>query len=103
MNTLFDKIRTRIILRVSPLVRKLTRPNKYLTIETISEIVKDTGAELNTMAMSQRYSVISEVCTLDHKYESFYFPSNHACLVSDRVTVISGFRLTQNESLPKRS
>ncbi len=97
MNTLFDKIRTRIILRVSPLVRKLTRPDKYLTIETISEIVKDTGAELNTRAMSQRYSVISEVCTLDHKYESFYFPSNHACLVSDRVTakkaVLKGAKL----------
>ena len=58
MNTLFDKIRTRILLRVSPLVRKLTRPDKYLTIETISEIVKDTGAELNFGLCHNRYSVI---------------------------------------------
>ena len=70
----------------SSIVRKLTRPEKYITIQSILEIVKDTKAELNLKALAHGDTVINEVCTLDSAYESFFFPTNSACLVSDRKT-----------------
>lgn len=84
MKNLIYKVKTKCILSISPLVRRLTRPEKYMTIQAIPEIVKDAGAELNTKALSIGSSVICEVCTLDYRFESFYFPRNSACLVPDR-------------------
>lgn len=82
----FDRLKPKWILWKSSVVRKLTRPEKYITIQTILEIVKGTEAELNTKALLLGDSVINEVCTLDNAYESFFFPPNSVCLVSDRNT-----------------
>lgn len=81
-----DRAKTSCILWASSIVRKLTQPKKYITIQSVFEIVKETKAVLNSRALSRRDSIINEVCTLDDNYESFFFPTNCACLVSDRNT-----------------
>jgi UDP-N-acetylmuramoyl-tripeptide--D-alanyl-D-alanine ligase len=81
-----NRIKTRGILLFFSIVRKLTRPEKYITIQSIFEIVKDTKAELNAKAIARLHSVVDEVCVLGRSYQSFCFPSRFACLVSDRNT-----------------
>lgn len=86
MRNLIKALKTKCLLSFSQLIRKLTRPEKYITIQSIPEIVRDAGLELNTKALSLKNAVINEVCTLDENYESFFFPTNCACLVSDHNT-----------------
>ena len=86
MMSKFNRVKNNWILWGASVVRKLTKPRKYITIQSLLEIVKDTKAELNAKALLHRHSVIYEVCTLDDAYESFYFPTNCACLISDRNT-----------------
>jgi UDP-N-acetylmuramoyl-tripeptide--D-alanyl-D-alanine ligase len=86
MMSILDRVKTKCILLISPIIRRLTRPEKYLTIASLFEIVKDTKAELNSTAKLKGDSVVNEVCTLSHNFKSFYFPANFACLVSDRDT-----------------
>ena len=81
-----NKVKNKCIRLFSSIVRKLTQPEKYITIQSVLEIVKETKAELNSKALVHGKTVIKEVCTLDSAYESFFFPTNSACLVSDRET-----------------
>ena len=86
MKDLTKKLFFRYLRVISPVIRRITQPKKYKTIGFFFDYIKEPNARLNEKAISIKNAVVHEVCTLDTKYESFYFPRKSVCLVSDRVT-----------------
>lgn len=71
---------------ISHIIRRITRREKYKTIGFLFDYLNEPTSKLNEKAKSQRETIVYEFCTLDSKYESFFFPKRSACLVSDKET-----------------
>ena len=86
IRSIIYRFKTKNSLIVSPLIRRIFHPDKYKTIAFLYNYLGDSDSVLNKEAMIHAKTVVNEICTLDSRYESFYFPSKSACLVSDKET-----------------
>lgn len=86
------KIYNRIWLLLSPYIRRFRHPLKCKSIEFLYHSLQGENVYLNKLAQKNKKKIIYEICTLDNKYVSFYFPKGCACLVSDKGTAQKAMR-----------
>ena len=92
MQKIVKRVHSICVNRFSPVIRRLSHPDKYRTIGFLYEYLGESDSVLNQMAEAHFNEVVNEICTLDSRYESFYFPAQSACLVSDEDTARKAMR-----------
>ena len=72
--------------KCATLRRRIVNREKYKSIDFFIDNLRISQVELNSKGKKIHDKPITEICTLDSVYTSFYFPKGCACLVSDIVT-----------------
>ena len=80
----YEAFKNRLLIVSARCLRRMRNPEKYKTLSFFCNYLKEENVRLNACGMANYNRVIHEVCTLDSSagYESFYFPSRCACLIS---------------------